>query len=92
MKTKKRLFYWLGAGLIVLSAFFAVAVPNHFFRPQNCYALLSPVAPDSGESSQILESGCYDTFTESIAAATGGRVHLDPSITGQDLTDEMLNH
>lgn len=92
MKKKQWTVYGMIAGGIVVAAFFSVAIANHFFAPRYCYAELSPVAPDSGESSKILASGCYDTFAESIAAATEGRVHLDVSVKGSDLTDAMLNH
>ena len=58
---------------------------------KHCYALLSPAGENSGSASQILETACFDTFSQSVKAATLGRVELDPSVLPQDVTDEMLN-
>lgn len=56
----------------------------------HCYSLLSPVDVKSGDLSQILETACFNSFSESIEAATKGRVHLDSSISPDDVTDDML--
>ncbi len=57
---------------------------------KHCYALLSPANENSGSASQILETACFDTFSQAMQAATLGRGELDPSTRPQDVTDEML--
>jgi len=90
---KKKYFWgWISISVVIVGLLTFLAVPRLFPRPGYCFAELSPVPAGSNESSTILASGCYNTFSESITAATGGRVHLDPSIKPADLTDEMLNH
>ena len=41
--------------------------------------------------SGIVEKQCFESFAESIYAATNGRVELDPSIEPDKITDSMLN-
>jgi hypothetical protein len=57
----------------------------------HCYALLSPIRDNSDESSRMVEMACFDTFSQAIHAATGGRVQLDPSTRPEDVTEELLN-
>ncbi len=61
-------------------------------QQQHCYSLLSPVNVKSSDSSKIIEAACFNSFSESIKAATKGRVNLDPSIRPGDLTDDVLNN
>ncbi len=78
--------------LILVSLIIIFEVPRQVKNERHCYSMLSPVEKNSNGSSKIIESGCFNTFSESIKAATGGRVLLDPSINQKDVTDEMLNH
>ncbi len=80
-----------GLAIVLIGILLIVALSPQADRGKYCYALLSPVDPDRNASSAILESGCYDTFSDSIQAATKGRVHLDASVRPGDVTDEMLN-
>jgi hypothetical protein len=90
---RKSFFYGLLViGIIGMSLMVIILVPKLTNKREYCYSMLSPVSANSNESSTILESGCFNTFAESIQAATGGRVHLDPSINSKDVTDEMVNH
>lgn len=59
-------------------------------KPNHCYSLLSPVNDNSDETSNIIETACFDTFAQAIYTATEGRVTLDPSIRPEDITDELL--
>jgi hypothetical protein len=78
-------------GVVAISLIIIIAVPKQIGSGKYCYSMLSSVDANSNRSSTILESGCFDTFAESIQAATGGRVNLDSSIQPKDLTNEMLN-
>mgnify|MGYP000920186108 CR=1 FL=1 len=60
-------------------------------QQQHCYSVLAPVDTKSSDSSKVLESACFNSFSESIKAATKGRANLDPSVRPPDVTDEMLN-
>ena len=82
--TKFLILTGMVVGLLMVAA-------NPFEKESHCYSVLSPVDVDSNENSQIIESGCFDTFTEAIQAATGGRVHLNPNVYPDDVTEEMLN-
>ncbi len=84
-------FVIAGLGIVVIGIILFLALSPQMIRGQYCYAMLSPVSADSNESSTVQESGCFDTFSESIEAATGGRVHLDPSLRPKEVTNEMLN-
>lgn len=79
---------------VCLSLVFSIAATRPAMTDSqqlHCYSLLSPVDMKSSGSSKVLESACYNTFSESVKAATKGRVHLDPSVSPKDVTDEMLN-
>ncbi len=88
---KKITFVAITIGVIVTALAIIAATSPLINNHKSCVALISPVAPDSGEQSKILEYNCYDTFAESIKAATNGRVNLDGSVQPKDLTNEMLN-
>ncbi len=88
---KKRLVVALAMlGVIAIGIALIAAIPWGTSNGMHCYALLSPVTPGTNEASTILESGCYDSFAESIEAATDGQVKLDATVRPQDVTDEML--
>ena len=87
----KRFFGFIGIVAVSISLILIAIVVLAGNKNKYCYSMLSPVPANSNESSIILESGCYDTFAESIKAATGGRVQLDPSTQSKDVTDQMLN-
>ena len=91
MVNKQNFFRPIGIAAVSISLIFIVVALLAGNKSKYCYSMLSPVPANSNESSRILESGCYDTFAESIKAATGGRVQLDPSIQPKDVTDGMLN-
>lgn len=59
--------------------------------PRHCYALISPVSGSANNASKVLETACYDTFSQAVEAATAGRVRLDPSTRPEDVTDAMLS-
>jgi hypothetical protein len=77
-----------------LSALFLIAATPiaETFRQSHCYSLLSPINKNVGGSSEIIESACFDTFSEAIQAATKSRVLLDPSIRPENITETMLNN
>jgi len=89
MLSKRSTKTFILIGMVVISLVMVGA--NPFEKETHCYSILSPVDVKSNENSQILESGCFDSFTESIQAATGGRVHLAPDVNPNDVTEEMLN-
>ncbi|MCX6054148.1 MAG: hypothetical protein NTZ74_04385 [Chloroflexi bacterium] len=71
---KKRYILGLaGLGVVAIGLMLIAAISPQANNGQHCYSMLSPVDPNSNESSVILESGCFDTFAESIQAATEGR-------------------
>jgi len=90
MKGKDFLVYFLCALFFVL-LFTTIRSVVSASKHTHCYAMLSSVDRSSKVSSQILESKCFDTFSEAIQAATNGRVILDPSIKPQDVDDLILN-
>jgi hypothetical protein len=46
----------------------------------------------SGQTASAVRGySCYATFSQAIAAATGGRVHLSSTTRPQDVTQQMLN-
>jgi hypothetical protein len=53
--------------------------------------LLTPVDENHGSFSQIIETKCFNSFSESIYAATRGRVQLDSSIRPEDVTEGVLD-
>ncbi len=56
---------------------------------QHCVVEIHPLQP--GESaSEIRPVGCFATFSEAIAAATGGDVQLSPDVGPDEVTEEML--
>lgn len=79
----------LGCLVIALLLIAANTSPESV-NSKHCYALISPADENSGSTSQILETACFDTFSQAIGAATLGRVELDPSITPEDVSDAML--
>lgn len=88
---RKEIFAYSLIGF-VFALFLIAATPiADSFRLTHCYSLLSPINKTIGGSSEIIESACFDTFSEAIQAATKGRVRLDPSIRPEDITDTMLN-
>lgn len=90
MKDKKFLVYFIYTMIFVL-LFATIRTSVFASKHTHCYALLSSVDSNSKVSSQILESKCFDTFSEAIQAATNGRVILDPSIKPQGVDDFILN-
>lgn len=90
MNRKKVFFFSLGG--LVLAIFLIASTPGAESNRQNhCYSLLSPINENSGDFSQVLESKCFDSFSESIRAATKGRVQLDHTIQPEAVTEDMLN-
>jgi len=78
-------------GVVVISLITAFFGPKLVEKETHCYAMLSPVDTNSKDFSNVLESGCFDSFAESIQAATDGKVFLDPKLDPKDLTEEMIN-
>ena len=90
MNRKKIFFFSLGG--LVLAIFLIASTPGAESNRQNhCYSLLSPVNKNSGDFSHVLESKCFDSFSESIQAATKGRIQLDHTIQPEAVTEYMLN-
>jgi len=88
---RKKIFYY-SLACLVLAIFLIAATPGAESNRQNhCYSLLSPINENSGDFSQVLESKCFDSFSESIRAATKGRVQLDHTIQPEAVTEYMLN-
>ncbi len=75
---------------MALSLVAATLIPENV-APIHCYALLSPIGNSPTGSSQVLETGCFETFPQAIAAATNGQVKLDPATRPQDVTQELLD-
>lgn len=89
---KKKFVLGIAAlAIVLIGILLLVTLSPQSDRGRYCYAVLSPIEPNGNASSAILESGCFDTFADSIQAATSGRVHLDSSVRPGDVTDEMLN-
>jgi len=88
---KKITFMAITIGVIVIALVIIAAISPQINTKKYCYALISPVDPNTNEDSKILEYNCYDTFAESIKAATHGRVNLDENVQPKDVTNEMLN-
>lgn len=89
MKKKHRLLYLL-VGLfasIILTASLPVMANNQ----QHCYALITPIEEGVHGSSKIIKAECFDNFSDSIFAATNGRVQLNRSTHPETVTDEALN-
>lgn len=77
---------------LVLGIFLIAARPSKESNRQNhCYSLLSPVNQNSDDFSQVVETKCFNSFTESLLAATKGRVQLDSSIQPEEVTENLLN-
>lgn len=55
----------------------------------HCVMMLNPIRPGE-KSSEVVSYNCYSTFSQSISAATGGRIHLASSVRPQDVTRAML--
>ncbi len=88
MKTNKKISFFICCLFLVL-LLTAANFGDYNDKLNHCYSLLSPISNNSDES-LIIESSCFDTFTEAIYSATRGRVLLDPSIRPEDITNEML--
>src|SRR6266498_3369757 len=91
MKHSKTILFFLGCMILVfgIAATEANTAPS---TPSHCYALLSPVDGKSENSSHVLEAACFDTFAKAMEAATKGRVHLDPTVRPENVTNEELNN
>lgn len=91
MKQSRIIWFLLACFILVFGI--AAAEPDESpASSSHCYALLSPVVIKSDDASRILETDCFNTFAEAIEAATQGRVHLDPDVRPEDLTDGILNN
>lgn len=55
-----------------------------------CVLKLAPLRSGQ-QTSDVLYSQCFSTFSASIAAATNGHTHLPASVKPQNLTQAMLN-
>ncbi len=89
MNANKTILY---LSCVVLSIFLIAANPGGASNSQNhCYALISPVNTNSDEFSKILETNCFDSFYESLKAATNGRILIDSSIQPHEVTDDLLS-
>jgi hypothetical protein len=81
----------LGIFLILMVALFLTAnttVMENF--QQHCYAMITPIEEESIESSKIIKTECFNTFADSIFAATNGRVRLEPSVLPESVTETTL--
>jgi len=68
-------------GYLFHALFLISANPGVVSNKQNrCYSLLSPISENLNGFSQIIETGCFDTFSEAIKAGTKGQVQFGPSI------------
>ncbi len=88
MSNNRSIKFFILIGIVLVSLIMVAAIP--FEKESHCYSILSPIDVDSGENSKILESGCFNSFSETIQAATAGRVHLDKDISPNDVTEDML--
>ncbi|EFH88286.1 conserved hypothetical protein [Ktedonobacter racemifer DSM 44963] len=88
-----------GLGLVVvlflclwpLSAFTTAPQSQSATSPAKyCTIKLAPLHQGQ-HTSDVLSSQCFHTFSESIAAATGGRTHLPATVKPQNLTQAMLD-
>lgn len=57
----------------------------------HCVMGLAPMRPGQ-KASDVLSYNCYATFSDAIAVASGGRIHLPATATPRDLTRAMLLH
>lgn len=65
----------------------ASAASNHPAR--HCTAQLAPLEVGQ-KASRILSQACFATFSEAIAFASGGRIHVGPNATPKDISPESL--
>jgi hypothetical protein len=59
----------------------------------NCAYRLDPVSYDAATrtvSADLVLVGCYDTFAESVAAGSGGAIHVSRATTPGQLTQAMV--
>ena len=88
---KKELFLYSLVSIFFCLILIAVT-PNPMHKnKRHCYALISPINANDDKASTIITSECFNNFSDSIFAATKGRVKLNRSIQPGELTDEMLN-
>ena len=90
MPSKKNVKLVVAIGLMLLGLIMTVAVSQADTKEVHCYSVLSPIESSTGFS-KIIESGCFDSFPESIEAATSGQVILPEDIDPATLTDSDLN-
>ncbi len=87
------------AGIILLVAGLAVAPARVHASPgaqsppapheRHCVANVAPAGVNLSNWNPDVR--CFDTFSEAISAATGGRVNLPPDFHAGDLTPELLD-
>jgi hypothetical protein len=91
---KKFLFSSLATLLVVLAlpvaSIFAASVTSQE-QKNNCVEQISPLR--AGQvSSSVLSIKCFATFSQSIAFATNGAIHLSTAVTPRDLTAAQMRN
>ncbi|WP_041330131.1 hypothetical protein [Roseiflexus castenholzii] len=94
MTLKPTLFTIIIGLLLVISALVntsesRLSISNAQEQGEHCVVYAEATAPGSS-AAPVAWRGCYPTF-EAIAVATDGRVHLPPSASPDDLSDDMLH-
>mgnify|MGYP001577127993 CR=1 FL=1 len=86
---RNRLF---GIVVIFIVSFFLTGSTTFTEQGSHCYAVITPVNTESDEYSQVTEIKCFDSFSDSIYAATQGHVQLEKIVHPESVTDEILNY
>lgn len=90
MKMKNIMLYFFASFILIV--LLTASSSKEIYDRQHCYALISPIEEGNYQFSRIIKSECFNTFKDSIYAATTGRIKLDLSINPEEVTDEMLNY
>jgi hypothetical protein len=81
----------MGIGAVHAQADLSEADSEADLQPSgnHCVGLIEPVQP--GQTASVVEEvGCFETFAEAIATATGGKVNLPSTTQPTEVTEEML--
>jgi hypothetical protein len=89
MKGRSRPLALLAVMLLAIAITGVVTAAAPAAAGGNCVVRIDPLQRGQ-QSSHVSQPQCFATFAEAIAAATGGAVHLSPSVKPSQLTQAML--
>lgn len=64
--------------------------PDSYAPAQHCIGRLEPLSPEQ-KVSEVFDVRCFDTFSDALAAATGGKVLVPKDFRPDDLTQDILD-